>query len=232
MPWWAECPRSTTHSLSVVCSPATLPSGITILSPRATKPLITASSVHTDMYGLSLGSVLLIPRPDGLLQVLVGTVLPDSLADHVRGEGWWQISHDDPHDLHVLPIIYHEVLPFLLAEMGDWLWVSGAVVCWHLLPWQVLVGEGEVNDLTPVFGYPDWTGLVEVIIEGYEGLVISPGGEPIPHQVWPEHHHAPGLGQTLPIYLALPSLLLWGESPGDVVHGQPLALLVLLIDGG
>ena len=47
---------------------------------------------------------------------------------------------------------------------------------------QVLVGEGEVNDLTPVFGYPDWTGLVEVIIEGYEGLVISPGGEPIPHQ--------------------------------------------------
>ena len=54
MSWWAECPRSTTHSLRELGSPFTLPSGITILYPLATKPLITANSVHNDMYGLSL----------------------------------------------------------------------------------------------------------------------------------------------------------------------------------
>ena len=119
-----------------------------------------------------------------------------------------------------------------MAEVGDWPWVSGAVVCWHLLSWEIFVSECEVDDLAPVFGYSDWAGLVEVVVEGNEGLMIPSGGELVPDQVWSEHHHDLGLGQTLPVYLAPPPLLLRGEGPGDVVHWYPPILLVLLIYGG
>ena len=49
--------------------------------------------------------------------------------------------------------------------------------------------------------------LVEVVVEGQERQVVSPAGEMGAYEEVPEHEHAPGLGEALPVYLALPPLL-------------------------
>ena len=117
--WWAAFPRSTNHSLSVVCYSSIL--------------RITDISFHTDRYGLRPGSLLLIPFLIVSFKSLYTLSPLTACLNHVHRRGG-RSAMMTLRNLDVLSVIHHEVLPLLLAEVGNVSWVSGVVVCWHVPP--------------------------------------------------------------------------------------------------
>ena len=67
------------------------------------------------------------------------------------------------------------------------LWESPCLPYAGFFLWVVL--EPEVEDLVNVPGHPHRRRLGQLILEGEQGLVVSPGCKLDSYQVWPEHHH-------------------------------------------
>ena len=110
IPWWAECPRSTTHSLNVFCYTSILPSRITILFPPCTTPLITDKLFHTNRYGPMPESLLLVPFLIASFKSLYTLSPLTACLNHVhRGGG--RSAMMTLRNLDVLSVIHHEVLP-------------------------------------------------------------------------------------------------------------------------
>ena len=92
-------------------------------------------------------------------------------------------------------------------------WLTRGIICRILMSWDIFVSECQVHHHVAEPSDTCWGRLMQVVEQWQQGFVVPPAEEMCSHNVLMEDCHPKHFSKSLPVNLAVPTLLLKRQGP-------------------